>query len=83
MDENKLLSLFLQVCEGIKYLHSFSPPIYHRDIKIENIMMINDTVKLLDFGSATTKVINYKTTLIKDFIHEEIDIYMNTSKPYR
>jgi serine/threonine protein kinase len=72
-------------------MHSQEPPIYHRDIKEENIIMINDTVKILDFGrysfihknSATTKVINYETTKIKDYVNEEVDYFMNTSRPFR
>jgi serine/threonine-protein kinase len=45
-----------QICEGISVAHSSSPPIVHRDIKPQNIM-VNDTgsspvVKVSDFGLA-------------------------------
>jgi serine/threonine protein kinase len=83
----------------MSYLHSFKPPIFHRDLKLENIMLINDKIKLLgnnfnyiiDFGrliknlinSCTTKEINFSKTLIKDLLSEEIDMLMNTTQPYR
>jgi hypothetical protein len=62
-----------------------------RDLKEENLIMVGDKVKLLDFGSATTKcnlnykfiAISYKTTKIKDMVNEEIDLIMNTSHYYR
>eukprot|EP00457_Paulinella_chromatophora_P001580 gb/GEZN01001582.1/.p1 GENE.gb/GEZN01001582.1/~~gb/GEZN01001582.1/.p1 ORF type:complete len:912 (-),score=92.38 gb/GEZN01001582.1/:171-2906(-) len=40
-----------QVLEAINYLHSQSPPIVHRDIKLENVLLSADgNIKLGDFG---------------------------------
>jgi serine/threonine protein kinase len=38
-------------CEGLKYLHGLSNPIFHLDLKPDNILLDeNLTAKLADFG---------------------------------
>lgn len=63
--EKKLLSLFLDVVNGLLVLHSLRPPIAHRDIKIDNVLIsykdqvnhsdnvVDEEVefKICDFGS--------------------------------
>jgi tetratricopeptide (TPR) repeat protein len=39
-----------QVCDGLKYTHGRN--IVHRDLKPSNIMLVDDQVKLIDFGLA-------------------------------
>jgi serine/threonine protein kinase len=47
---------------GVNYLHSQSPPIIHRDLKLTNILLTNgkngNFIKICDFGLATIYSIN-------------------------
>ena len=43
------------LCRSLVALHSRSPPVTHRDVKLENLLIDdNNCVKLCDLGSATT-----------------------------
>ena len=44
---------------GLLHMHSQQPPIAHRDIKIENVLLQGKKFKLCDFGSASTQVLDY------------------------
>ncbi|RLN44358.1 hypothetical protein BBJ29_006451 [Phytophthora kernoviae] len=47
------LKAWLDACRAVAYLHSFSPPLLHRDIKTDNFLVGQDfIVKLADFGEA-------------------------------
>ncbi len=49
--EQRAKKLFLQVLNGISYCHKKN--IFHRDIKLENILVLkDDTIKIIDFGFA-------------------------------
>ena len=50
-DERKRIAL--EIARGMNYLHSFQPPIVHRDLKTMNILLDkNLQVKIADFGSS-------------------------------
>jgi len=53
-DDQLAKHTFLQILDAVQYCHSIG--IYHRDLKPENILVTNHghTVKLADFGLATT-----------------------------
>ncbi|CDI97027.1 cyclin g associated kinase [Echinococcus multilocularis] len=53
---NIVLQILAQTSCAIQHMHKQSPPIIHRDLKIENILLSESfTIKLCDFGSATTE----------------------------
>ncbi|KAF8910082.1 hypothetical protein CPB84DRAFT_1764569 [Gymnopilus junonius] len=55
LTEAEILQIFVDVCEGVAYMHSSRPPLLHRDLKVENILQSSPTsFKLCDFGSAAT-----------------------------
>ncbi|KAK9118766.1 hypothetical protein Scep_016859 [Stephania cephalantha] len=52
-----VLQIFRQLCEGLKHMHSFSPPYAHNDIKPGNVLITHRKGQaplaiLMDFGSA-------------------------------
>ncbi|KAI9311511.1 kinase-like domain-containing protein [Dichotomocladium elegans] len=53
LDEALVKRMFLQILDAVEYMHSKG--IYHRDIKLENILLKSDelTCKVADFGLAT------------------------------
>lgn len=42
------------ICDVLAHMHSQTPPLVHRDIKPDNIMLLEDqrSIKLIDFGTA-------------------------------
>eukprot|EP00826_Nyctotherus_ovalis_P006417 TRINITY_DN11514_c0_g1_i4.p1 TRINITY_DN11514_c0_g1~~TRINITY_DN11514_c0_g1_i4.p1 ORF type:complete len:602 (+),score=107.32 TRINITY_DN11514_c0_g1_i4:136-1941(+) len=52
LDERTANKYFKQLVFAIDYLHSQSPPILHRNITSENILLHDDSIKLFNFSSA-------------------------------
>jgi serine/threonine-protein kinase CTR1 len=51
IDFLRLLSFASDTSRGLAYLHSHDPPIIHRDLKSENLLVTNTwRIKLTDFG---------------------------------
>lgn len=49
--ESQLISIGVQLCDILTYLHKHIPPIIHRDIKPQNIIIDkSEKIKLIDFG---------------------------------
>lgn len=58
-----LLPLYSQILDGVEYLHNNN--IAHLDLKLENIMVFNNHIKIIDFGEATLYKIDNKEILYK------------------
>ena len=51
LSESDIIAVGVQLCDILTYLHGHTPPIIHRDIKPQNIIIDkNGKVKLIDFG---------------------------------
>ena len=81
----EVLQTFYQICQGVRHLHSQNPPIIHRDIKIENVLLSDKYyIKLIDFGSTTTSSYNPDSTWTgakRSFVEDEMS--RNTTPMYR
>ena len=52
MSRPEIYCVFRQIVDGVNYLHEMG--LAHRDLKLDNcVMTVNNTVKLIDFGTAT------------------------------
>ena len=61
LSENQILLALSHIVSGIKHMHNQNPPIAHRDIKVENILLKNKKFKLWDFGSASEEFLDPNT----------------------
>uniref|UniRef100_A0A3B1JA86 Cyclin-G-associated kinase n=1 Tax=Astyanax mexicanus TaxID=7994 RepID=A0A3B1JA86_ASTMX len=85
MSCDTILKIFYQSCRAVQHMHKQKPPVIHRDLKIENLLISQQgTIKLCDFGSSTT-VAHYpdynwsaqKRSMVED------EITRNTTPAYR
>ena len=45
------VGLLVDVCDGMSFLHAHQPPITHRDLKLENVLIsVEGRAKIADFG---------------------------------
>eukprot|EP00656_Telonema_subtile_P053411 TRINITY_DN773_c0_g1_i8.p1 TRINITY_DN773_c0_g1~~TRINITY_DN773_c0_g1_i8.p1 ORF type:complete len:555 (+),score=52.52 TRINITY_DN773_c0_g1_i8:96-1760(+) len=79
----ELLEIFMCIAKATHHLHSQQPPIAHRDLKIENILLDHNTgvYKVCDFGSCTSK--RHRCDTEEDIRALICDIELNTTPTYR
>ncbi|KAL0087296.1 kinase-like domain-containing protein [Phycomyces blakesleeanus] len=84
LTEPEIIKIFSDVCEALAYMHYCTPPVLHRDLKVENILILSqDHYKLCDFGSAALSRGNYVPTTIGEVQRLEEDIQRHTTLQYR
>ncbi|KAJ6606821.1 hypothetical protein B0H10DRAFT_2439960 [Mycena sp. CBHHK59/15] len=83
LTEAEILQIFVDVCEGVAYMHNSRPPLLHRDLKVENILQSTPTsFKLCDFGSAIT-VSPRPPSTTQEIRALEADLNRHTTLQYR
>ncbi|GLT54552.1 hypothetical protein SLA2020_277440 [Shorea laevis] len=81
-DEKQVLSIFRDVCNAVFAMHCQSPPIAHRDLKAENVLLGPDGLwKLCDYGSTSTNHKRFEKP--EEMGIEEDNIRKHTTPAYR
>ncbi|CEP61348.1 Ark/Prk/Nak family serine/threonine-protein kinase LALA0_S03e00848g [Lachancea lanzarotensis] len=82
LQEAEVLKIMSDITQGIAAMHALLPPLVHRDIKIENVLIAGDnTFKVCDFGSVCGIIRPPKNG--QEFNYVQHDILKNTTAQYR
>jgi serine/threonine protein kinase len=84
--EKRLWEVFYDVCQAVAAMHLHDPPLIHRDIKAENVLLHHSgngdtTPKLCDFGSCQVGRIIITDDRVRTQVSEDIERY--TTMCYR
>nr|CAB3219598.1 AP2-associated protein kinase 1-like [Phallusia mammillata] len=78
--QTEVLKIFCDVIEAVASLHHSNPPIIHRDLKVENVLLHDSgNYVLCDFGSATTEVMCPKDQATRQRIEDDVTKYTTLS----
>ncbi|KAI7218739.1 kinase-like protein [Hortaea werneckii] len=86
LTEPEILKIFGDCAEGVACMHYLKPPLLHRDLKVENVLINKDAkgtpmYKLCDFGSTAPPRQAAKTAEEGRLIEE--DVQKHTTMQYR
>lgn len=82
LTEPEILQIMYDITSGLAAMHYLEPPLIHRDLKIENVLISADgTYKLCDFGSVSPVLRPPKNS--QEFHILEEDIQRHTTAQYR
>lgn len=85
LTEPEILQIFTDVAEGVACMHYLKPPLLHRDLKVENVLITahgsKKKFKLCDFGSAANPR-PAPTTVVECRLVDE-DVQKHTTMQYR
>ncbi|XP_042061304.1 probable serine/threonine-protein kinase DDB_G0280111 [Salvia splendens] len=81
-EEKQVLTIFRDICSAVFAMHCQTPPIAHRDLKVENLLLGPDGLwKLCDFGSTSTNHKRFEKP--EEMGIEEDNIRKHTTPAYR
>ncbi|KAH8890921.1 hypothetical protein GQ53DRAFT_721087 [Thozetella sp. PMI_491] len=85
LTEPEILNIFTDVAEGVACMHYLKPPLLHRDLKVENVLITKvgavKKFKVCDFGSAAQPK-PAPTTVVECRLMDE-DVQKHTTMQYR
>ncbi|KAF2875503.1 hypothetical protein BDV95DRAFT_484229 [Massariosphaeria phaeospora] len=85
LTEPEILHIFSDVAEGVATMHYLKPPLLHRDLKVENVLITTSgstrIYKLCDFGSTAPPRPAAKTAAEGRLIED--DVQRHTTLQYR
>ncbi|KAG7697382.1 hypothetical protein KL911_002077 [Ogataea haglerorum] len=82
LKEPEILQIMGEITEGVAHMHALNPPLIHKDIKIENVLLSADRhYKLCDFGSASPPLRPPRN--VEEFEILQNDIMKHTTPQYR
>lgn len=82
LTEPEVLNIMSQTTQGIAAMHALVPPLLHRDIKIENVLISKSGIfKVCDFGSVSGIIRPPRNQ--QELTYVQHDIMKNTTAQYR